>query len=39
MYLVTWLEGEEVEYRLLSSEESLDEVEAEKNSIVVEFDA
>lgn len=39
MYLVTWLEGEEVEYRLLSSEESLDEVEEEKNSIVVEFDA
>jgi hypothetical protein len=39
VYLVTWLEGEEVEYRLLSSEESLDEVEEEKNSIVVEFDA
>jgi len=39
VYLVTWLEGEEVEYRFLPSEEFLEELEEEKNSIIVEFDA
>lgn len=39
MYLVTWIEGEEVEYRFLSPEELPDEIEEEKNPIVVEFDA
>jgi hypothetical protein len=39
MYLVTWIEGEEVEYRLLPSEEELpEELEEEKNSIVVEIE-
>jgi hypothetical protein len=40
MYLVTWIEGEEVQYRFLSTEEDLIEWEEEdKNPIVVEFDA
>uniref|UniRef100_A0A7C1J515 Uncharacterized protein n=1 Tax=Ammonifex degensii TaxID=42838 RepID=A0A7C1J515_9THEO len=44
MYLVTWIEGEEVEYRLLPSQEELsrelqEEEKAieEKNAIVVEI--
>jgi hypothetical protein len=40
MYLVTWIEGEEVQYRFLSSEEFLSELDdKDKNPIVVEFDA
>lgn len=38
MYLVTWIEGEEVEYRFLPSEETPDELAEEKNPIVVEFE-
>jgi hypothetical protein len=40
MYLVTWIEGEEVQYRFLSADEDPSEWDEEdKNHIVVEFDA
>lgn len=40
MYLVTWIEGEEVEYRLLpTAEEVPEELEEDKNPIVVELES
>jgi len=38
MYLVTWIEGEEVEYRLLPAGEIPEDLEEDKNPIIVEFE-
>lgn len=39
MYLVTWIEGEEVEYRFLPSEELPEQISEDKNPIIIKFDA